>query len=160
MQRASAYPRCPGETADNYEVGLKSMWLDDTLLLNLAAFYDPYKNAQIGVQQFVSVGGAPTNLTAVLNAGKQINEGLELQSIWRATKFLTLELTAGYLDSYYKDYLIPCSVFTLAPSCVPGVGAVNIADENRPINAPAWTASGNATYAWDLAPGTLFARWL
>ena len=90
---AAVYPQTQNgynsETADNYEVGIKSTLFDDTLLLNLTAFYDPYKNAQIGVQQFVDYLGAPTNLTAVLNAGKQINEGLEIESVWRPIKPLT-----------------------------------------------------------------------
>ena len=146
------------ETADNYEVGLKSTLLDDTLLLNLTAFYDPYKDAQIGVQQFVSYLGTPTNLTAVLNAGKQINKGVELQSVWRPTHALTLALNAGYLDSYYEDYLIPCAIFTLAPGCGTGVATVNVANENRPLNAPAWTIAPRATYTWDFQPGQLAAR--
>jgi iron complex outermembrane receptor protein len=159
---AAVYPQTESgyksETADNYEAGIKSTLLDDTLLLNLTAFYDPYKNAQIGVQQFVLHAGAPTNLTAVLNAGKQINEGLEFESVWRPVKSLTLGLNVGYLDSYYKDYLIPCSIFALAPGCGPSVSTVNVADVNRPINAPAWTASGNATYAWEVSSGELLAR--
>ena len=146
------------ETADNYEAGIKSTFLDDTLLLNVTAFYDPYSNAQIGLQHFVEYAGAPTNLTAVLNAGKQINRGIELESVWKPIKPLTFALNVGYLDSYYKDFLIPCSVFTLAPGCGPGVTTVNIADENRPLNAPAWTVSGNATYTWDLPAGSLLAR--
>jgi iron complex outermembrane recepter protein len=159
---AAVYPQTQNgynsETADNYEAGIKSTLFDDTLLLNLTAFYDPYKNAQIGVQQFVDYLGTPTNLTAVLNAGKQINQGLEIESVWRPTKPLTLGLNLGYLDSYYKDYLIPCNVFTAAPGCGPSVATVNVADENRPLNAPAWTVSGNVTYAWDLASGSLLAR--
>ncbi len=35
---------------------------------------------------------------------------------------------------------------------------VNIADENRPLNAPFWSVSENTTYSWDLAAGTLLAR--
>jgi iron complex outermembrane receptor protein len=146
------------ETADNYELGLKSTWLDGTLLLNAAVFYDPYKDAQIGVQQFVSVGGAPTNLTAVLNAGKQINQGAELQAAWHPIRPLTLGLNAGYLDSYYQDYLVPCNVFTAAPGCGPGVGSINLDSLNRPLNAPAWTVSGNAVYTWDLQSGSVMAR--
>ena len=145
------------ETADNYELGLKSTWFDDTLLLNLTVFYDPYKNAQIGVQEFVDPA-APANLTAVLNAGKQINRGAELQSAWRPTRHLTVALNTGYLDSYYEDYLVPCNVFTAAPGCTPGVGSVNLASENRPLNAPSWTVSGNAIYTWDFQPGTVLAR--
>ena len=159
---AAVYPQTQNgynsETADNYEAGIKSTLLDDTLLLNFTAFYDPYKNAQIGVQQFVDYLGTPTNLTAVLNAGKQINEGLEIESVWRPQKALTFGLNVGYLDSYYKDYLIPCNVFTAAPGCGPSVATVNVADDNRPLNAPAWTASGNATYTWSLGNGELLAR--
>ena len=47
---AAVYPQTKNgynsETADNYEAGIKSTLLDDTLLLNLTVFYDPYKNAQ------------------------------------------------------------------------------------------------------------------
>jgi iron complex outermembrane recepter protein len=159
---AAVYPQTQNgynsETADNYEAGLKSTLFEGKLLLNLTAFYDPYRNAQIGVQQFVDYLGTPTNLTAILNAGKQINQGLEIESVWRPIKPLTFGLNVGYLDSYYKDYLIPCSVFTAAPGCGPSVATVNVADENRPLNAPAWTVSGNATYTWDLSSGSLFAR--
>lgn len=146
------------ELATNYEVGLKSTWLDDRLRLNMAAFYDPYTNAQVVVQQFVQYLGTPQNLTAVLNAGKQINEGLEMESAWRATRALTLGLNLGYLDSYYKDYLVPCSVFTAAAGCGPGVATLNIANQNRPLNAPRWTVSADAAYAWYLDSGSLVAR--
>jgi iron complex outermembrane recepter protein len=159
---AAVYPATQNgyasETADNYEAGIKSTLLDDTLLVNVTVFYDPYKNAQIGVQQFVDYLGTPTNLTAELNAGEQINQGIELETVWRPTKPLTLGLNLGYLDSYYKDFLIPCNVFTAAPGCGPSIGVVNVANENRPLNAPAWTISGNATYTWDLASGSLLAR--
>jgi iron complex outermembrane receptor protein len=144
------------ETADNYEAGIKSTLLDDTLLLNFTVFYDPYTNAQVGVQQFVVTNGIPQNVTAVLNAGKQINRGVEVESVWRPVRPLTLGLNVGYLDSYYEDYLIGCTA--LSPGCTPNSPPVNVADQNRPINAPAWTASGNATYTWDLATGALLAR--
>lgn len=159
---AAVYPETEGgyqsETADNYEAGLKTTLLDDTLLFNFTVFYDPYRNAQIPVQEFVTYQGAPTNLTAELNAGKQINQGVEIESVWRPMSPLTLGLNVGYLDSYYKDFLIPCNVFTLTPGCGGSVSVVNVADANRPIDAPAWTASGNATYTWDLAGGSLLAR--
>jgi iron complex outermembrane receptor protein len=146
------------ETADNYEAGIKTTLLDDTLLFNFTVFYDPYRNAQIGVQQFVEYAGAPTNLTAILNAGKQINEGAELETVWRPLQPLTVGLNLGYLDSYYKDFLIPCSIFTLAPGCGASVSTVNVADANRPLNAPNWTISANASYLWNIAPGELLAR--
>src|SRR5208282_5586988 len=84
---ATLYPQTQNgynsETANNYEAGIKSTLFDDTLQLNFTVFYDPYSNAQIGVQQFVVSHGIPENVTAVLNAGKQINKGVELESVWR-----------------------------------------------------------------------------
>jgi iron complex outermembrane receptor protein len=157
---AALYPQTENgynsETADNYEAGVKSTLFDDTLLLNFTVFYDPYSNAQIGVQQFVVAGGVPQNVTAVLNAGKQINKGAELESVWRPIRPATFSLNVGYLDSYYENYLIGC--FAGTPGCTPTSPPVNVADQNRPINAPAWTISGNFTYSWDLSAGSLLAR--
>jgi len=157
---AAVYPQTQNgfnsETADSYELGLKSTLLADTLQLNLTLFYDPYKNAQIGVQQFVDTGGVPQNVTAVLNAGKQINQGVEIESAWRPIKALTLEVNVGYLDSYYQDFLIGCSALT--PGCSVNSPPVNVADLNRPVNAPTWTVATKAAYTWQLPAGALLAR--
>jgi len=139
------------ETADNYELGIKSTLLDDTLQLNVTLFYNPYKDAQIGVQQFVGT----ENVTAVLNAGKQMNRGVEIETVWRPARPLTLGLNVGYLDSYYQDFIVGCTALT--PGCAAN-SSINVADQNRPINAPTWTVSGNAGYTWDLAAGSLLAR--
>ena len=140
------------ETADNFELGVKSTLLEDTLQLNAAAFYTPYRDAQIGVQGFELVGGAPTNVTAVLNAGKQVNRGVELESAWRPVRPLALDLNVGYLDAYFEN----------VAGCIPGsVGcnsALNVANLNRPINAPAWTVSLGGSYVWALGPGSLLAH--
>jgi iron complex outermembrane recepter protein len=157
---AAVYPQTENgynsETADNFEIGVKSTLLDDTLQLNLTLFYDPYKNAQIGVQQFVETDGVPQNVTAVLNAGKQINQGVEIESAWRPIKAFTAGVNIGYLDSYYEDFLVGCTAFT--PGCTPNSPPQNIADQNRPINAPTWTVATNATYTWQLPAGALLAR--
>ncbi len=157
---ATVYPQTKSgynsETADNYEVGLKSTLLQDTLKLNLTLFYDPYKNAQIGVQQFVDTGGVPQNVTAVLNAGKQINQGVEIESEWRPVAPLTLGVNVGYLDSYYQDFLIGCTALT--PGCTANSPPQNVADQNRPVNAPTWTISTDANYRWVLPAGALIAR--
>jgi iron complex outermembrane receptor protein len=152
---AAIYPQTKdgygSETADSYELGIKSTLLDDTLQLNLTVFYDPYSNAQIGVQQFVGT----ENVTAVLNAGKQLNQGVEIEAAWRPIRALTFGLNVGYLDSYFEDFIVGCSALT--PGCAAN-SSINIADQNRPINAPTWNVSGNAVYTWDLASGSLLAR--
>ena len=139
------------ETADNYELGVKSMLLDDRLQLNATVFYTPYKDVQITTQQFQIVGGNPTNVTAVLNAGKQINEGVELESVYRPIAALTLTLNVGYLDAYFKDFLIGCTP--------PSAGCTfNATALNQPINAPRWTTSLTGQYQWQLSNGSLLAH--
>jgi iron complex outermembrane recepter protein len=140
------------ETADNYEAGVKATWLDDRLQTNLTVFYTPYNNVQLQQAQFIGA----TNVTEELNAGKQINEGVELETAWRATRALTLSLNAGYLDAYYQSFLLPCpgNIGCAATGTTP----INVADLNRPINAPLWSGALNASYLWDLSRGSLLAH--
>jgi iron complex outermembrane recepter protein len=139
------------ETADNYEAGIKATWLGDTLQTNLTVFYTPYKNVQLQQAQFIGA----TNVTEELNAGKQINQGVELEAAWRATHALTLSMNVGYLDSYYQNFLLPCPGNI---GCAAGATSLNVADVNRPINAPLWSGAANATYTWDLGSGSMLAH--
>jgi iron complex outermembrane recepter protein len=139
------------EVADNYEIGMKSTWLDDTLQLNLTAFYTPYKDVQITTQQFQIVGGNPTNVTAVLNAGKQLNKGVELESVWRPIAPLTLVLNVGWLDAEFEEFLVGCTP--------PSAGCTtDVSSLNEPINSPDWTTFLGATYRWELGVGDLAAH--
>lgn len=136
------------ETADNFEAGMKSTWFDDTLQLNLTAFYTPYRDIQITTQEFVLINGNPTNATAVLNAGKQVNQGVELEALWRPLAGLTLALNVGYLDAEFKEF------FTACPTPTPGC-RVDLSSFNEPINSPDWTTFLGATYEWSLGAGTM-----
>jgi iron complex outermembrane receptor protein len=139
------------ETADNYEIGMKSNWFDDTLQLNLTAFYTPYSDVQITTQQFQVVNGNPTNVTAVLNAGKQLNKGVELESVWRPVAALTMVLNVGWLDAKFEDFFVGCT--PAAAGCRRDVSSLN-----EPINSPEWTSFLGATYRWELGGGDLAAH--
>ena len=139
------------ETADNYEIGMKSNWFDDTLQLNLTAFYTPYSDVQITTQQFQVVNGNPTNVTAVLNAGKQLNQGVELESVWRPVPALTMVLNVGWLDAKFEDFFVGCT--PAAAGCRRDVSSLN-----EPINSPEWTSFLGATYRWELGGGDLAAH--
>jgi iron complex outermembrane receptor protein len=136
------------ETADNFEVGMKSAWLDDSLQLNLTAFYTPYKDIQMTTQEFVVRNGTPVNATAVLNAGKQVNQGVELETRWRPMAGLTLVANVGYLDAEFKEFFTSCP--TPAPGC-----RVDLSGFNEPINSPDWTTFVGGTYEWSLGAGDM-----
>jgi iron complex outermembrane receptor protein len=139
------------EHAESYEVGMKSTLADDTLNLNLTVFYMPIEDVQVTSQQFQIVNGAPTNVTAVLNAGEQRNQGVELESVWRPIEPLTLVLNVGYLEAEFQKLLVGCS--PPAAGCTRDVSSIN-----TPINAPEWTTFLGATYEWNIGAGDISAH--
>jgi iron complex outermembrane receptor protein len=143
------------ETADNFEVGVKTTLLDGALNLNLTAFYTPYEDVQVTTQQFQIVNGVPTNVTAVLNAGEQLNKGVEFESMWRPVDALTLVLNVGWLESEFEEFITGCNPATAG--CSPN-GTRDISALHTPINAPEWTSFLGATYRWELGAGDLSAH--
>ncbi|GGW95549.1 TonB-dependent receptor [Alteromonas halophila] len=76
------------ETINSVEAGFKSDLLEDTLRLNVAAFY-----YTVDDMQFSAIGGG-NNFTALVNADKGDAYGFEVDAEWLATD--QLSLTAGY----------------------------------------------------------------
>ncbi|MGD1896958.1 MAG: TonB-dependent receptor domain-containing protein [Phormidesmis sp.] len=88
------------ETAWNYEIGLKSTWLDDRLSANLALFTNQINDYQVLQRSFDGVSADITNADAQIN-------GIELEL--RAIPVEGLELTAGfgYTDARFNNYINP-----------------------------------------------------
>jgi iron complex outermembrane receptor protein len=102
-------------------------------------------------QPFRDLNGIPTYVTAVLNAGKALNKGAELESIWQPLPALTMVLNVGYLDAKFEEFLVGCT--PPADGC-----HTDISSLNEPINAPDWTTFLGATYRWELGVGDLAAH--
>ncbi|SFR90089.1 TonB-dependent receptor [Sphingomonas jatrophae] len=102
-----------------YEAGLKSEWFDRRLRVNIAGFYNDYKDRQISVLTTSPTGGA-SNSTQ--NAGRAKFKGIELEVTAAPVRGLILEGSLGYTDPKYKVYQF-----------VPAAGAapINVADEAR-----------------------------
>lgn len=89
------------ETVTNYELGVKSQWLADTLRVNASVFHMDYKDKQ---ELFFN------NLTRVLtitNAGQATVEGAEVEVAWRPLPWLNLMANYGLLDTVYDSFVIP-----------------------------------------------------
>jgi iron complex outermembrane receptor protein len=87
------------ETSTQYEIGLKSYWLDHTLRINAAAFYTDIHDLQM---QFNT---DPTNLGIVLtqNAGAATIKGFEWESMYQPIQDLALGFNWTYLDPEIKQ---------------------------------------------------------
>jgi iron complex outermembrane receptor protein len=122
----SVIPFAP-ESVDEYEVGLKSRWLDGKLNVNLAGFYDRHSDLQLSV--FLGNGSAAS---VVRNAGSADISGVEFDFQALPVSWLSLTGAVGYLNTTYNTFID---------------GGVNVANDRAFPYAPQFTASmsGDAT---------------
>lgn len=88
------------EKVKSFELGLKSRWLDQRLQLNAATFY----NKETDLQLLVFSGGQAAS-SKVVNAGKAVKSGAELEVVFQPISDLQLVANYGYLDARYKEFM-------------------------------------------------------
>ncbi len=88
-----APPTFGPDTTTNYEIGVKTEWLDRRLLLNLTEFYIDWKNTQI-------TAVTPLQLTYISNAGAATSKGTELTMMLMPLPHLKLGFNVAYTDAY------------------------------------------------------------
>ena len=117
------------ELVDSYEVGLKTQWLDNTLLLNATVFYQDYTDFQLNT--FDGVQFLVTSLDTVTS------EGVDLDLVW-FTPLEQLSFQGGvtYADTKIDD-----------PAALANPGLFDQNRENDRLSfAPEWSASLSATF--------------
>ncbi|MCX7282968.1 MAG: TonB-dependent receptor [Novosphingobium sp.] len=90
------------EKATTWEVGVKSVFLDNRLQVNAAAFHTDYKGIQLNFQQGVS----PT----IQNAGDARIKGFEVEVVAAPTDGFLINASVGYTDAYYTAVLAGAQV--------------------------------------------------
>ena len=118
------------EKSLNYEIGLKSSWLDNRLTTNLAVFYIDWTD-QI-VRSLGSTGALLND-----NAGESSSRGFELEVAAKPAK--NWDVTAGlsYTDAQYDSYTFDA----IAP-----IGLETNLDGNRMQFVSEWTANTSVQY--------------
>lgn len=90
------------ETESAYEVGLKSLFFDRRVRINLALFHDNYDAIQEGTTYCPGV--APEiPCDDIINGGKGVTEGAEAELQARPVSALEIDASASYLDFYYTS---------------------------------------------------------
>lgn len=138
------------ESVDNYEIGLKTTSFDGRLMFNVTAFYADYSDVQITTQSFVVINGIPTNVTAVQNAGKQVNQGLEFESVWSPNEFFRLSAMVGLLDADITEFLS-------SDPANPGE-IIDISGSVDPLFSPDMTVQVSPELFWGMGDGEGYAR--
>jgi outer membrane receptor protein involved in Fe transport len=127
------------EHVNAYELGLKSKWIDDRLLLNLAVFRSDYTDLQVAANENTPAGSV---ISVVRNAAASRSEGVDLETQWVLNDSFRLSAQGTYLHAYYVDYP------NVSPTTVQKfLGAANQDLSGRPTQyAPKWTADIAGTY--------------
>lgn len=98
------------ELLDNFEVGLKTIALDQRLTFNLSAFYGIYDDIQVVTVEAVSDPSAPTGINIIRltrNAADATTRGVELEFTALPLEGLQISGSIGLLDARYGTYIIP-----------------------------------------------------
>ena len=136
------------EILDVGEIGLKSVWFDNTLVLNTAAFYGKYKDIQVSTfTAFDSNGDGVEDsfFGNFLNAGNATMSGLEIEfdhSI-RNVDWLNFAGYVSWLDLEPDEFL--------------DANRDGFVDTQVITNAPEWTGGLRANFDFPVANGLLTA---
>ena len=121
------------ETVTSYELGLKSDLFDRRLRLNLAGFYNKYRDIQLPLSDCTEYGGGPCAVIA--NAGDGKIWGFEAELMAEPVEGLTIDGSLSLLNSKYES--IASAVGT----------SINL---NDPIVSPKFQASAGIQYEIDM----------
>lgn len=138
------------ERANDYELGIKSQWLDKHVRLNADLFWtdvDNYQATSTGI-----VNGVSTQILG--NIGKVRTRGVEVELAATPFEGLSLALNASLNDARYREYPnAPCN----AEESAAGLTVCSLT--GQPIfESPRWIANPNVDYRFKVGQLTLFSN--
>jgi iron complex outermembrane receptor protein len=134
------------EYANTYELGYKSLMLDNRLRLNATAFYTDFEDKQESSIQFdPSTGTVASVFDNVANATYW---GIELETEFVFNDYFRAFFNYGYLDAEYED-------FETDINASDGVTVIEDASFLTPRNAPENTVGIGGTVSYPVGPGTV-----
>lgn len=83
---------------NNYEVGLKSQWLDNRLQFNVSAFLMKWDDIQLNASST-----QPWWVRGTFNGGKAEQKGVEMSGSWNLTRNFSVEASVFLADPQFKE---------------------------------------------------------
>ena len=125
----------------SYEIGLKSAFADQRVLLDVAAYRIDWEDIQVAAS-FNGIGG-------LVNGGEATSEGLELSARFRATANLNFGINGAYNKATLKNDFQPAVIPQDGYDVVINSG---LAGDRIPY-VPEWSWSATAEYAFSAGAG-------
>ncbi|MBK8816784.1 MAG: TonB-dependent receptor [Methylococcaceae bacterium] len=104
------YAKLTSDEVISYELGYR-FWNSDRFSVDVAAYYNQYKNNLFGNLEFVS--WYPERLT---NINKSTTLGLEAAIVWRPVDWTRFQLSASVLDTHIRSFRKIPNVFSISPN--------------------------------------------
>ena len=92
------------ETSRDYEAGMKSVFWNNRLRVNVALFEEKFANYQVFQVRQREAGGEEIQETSLTNAGRVTSKGVELQTALNPLSGLTLTANVTYNDSRFDSF--------------------------------------------------------
>lgn len=83
----------------NYEIGMRTTWLDRRLQADFTAFVIDWSDLQVRLYR-------PDNVTYGTNAGKARNVGQEFSGVWRVSSMFDVSLNLTHLDAKLTETVV------------------------------------------------------
>jgi iron complex outermembrane recepter protein len=99
----AAQPVVNSEKVDNFEIGLKTQFLDNKVTFNAAAFLTNVKDYQANVS-VPSAAGATTFVQYIANIPKVRSKGVEADLAYAPSQWVRLTGSLAYTDARYVSY--------------------------------------------------------
>jgi iron complex outermembrane receptor protein len=135
------------ETVNNFELGIKSQWLDNRLRINASVYRMRYRDKQ------ELVNNTLTGVLSIFNAGKASVDGGELELAYKPASWLDLGATYSHVDGRYDSFVLGAvnntgNPLSNAPRSQYGASA------NISIPVPFGYLVGAASHAWKASYNT------
>jgi len=138
----------PPEKVTTYEIGTKSDLLERRLRLNVALFYNDYRQMQIFAQVNTPIDGMYEVINTLTSADKARTYGADIEVTARPVENLTLSAQVGLLNSRVTKFSGPSQSTYQGRRLVfaPDLSTFLVADYRIPFGTSALHVQGNASY--------------
>ena len=93
------------ETAWNFELGMKSAWMDNRVIANAAVYHIDWKDMQLTSTRATVVNGQPRTFSILENVGKATINGIELDLAAQLTDFWDVRVGYAWTDSEIDEFI-------------------------------------------------------
>jgi iron complex outermembrane receptor protein len=140
----SANPESKAEHIDAFEIGAKQTW--KTFQVNGAIYFYNYQNLQIPLTYQPPTGPA---YSSIINLGKVVSYGAELETIWQPVRDLQILLNYSYMDATIRS-----NEAVQNDTSNPFVGLTDPIGNTVP-ESPRNRVTSNGNYTWHFTPGSI-----